>query len=188
MYQDFSLITPPPFFLSDADNPKFLTSGSFAAVATLDIVLTAYTAYRALMFLLSEVIPATDGDGLRCRFSTNGGSSYDQGATDYSWSVVGSAAVNSTGDTSVAIASTTNAIGGAATDGIEALVLLPSQTNTARWNQVFGASSFVSNAATPNNVASSFSGARRAAQDTDAIRFFMSLGNMSGKYAVYGYQ
>jgi hypothetical protein len=63
-----------------------LASGTVSAAATLDIVLTGYTGYRALKLVLSSFLPVTDDVELWLRVSTNGGSSYD--ATGYSYVLI----------------------------------------------------------------------------------------------------
>src|SRR5262252_7167273 len=62
-----------------------LTSGAASSVANLSLVLTSYTAYRALMILLDGWVPASTPVDLRVTFSTDGGSTYL--STNYNRSV-----------------------------------------------------------------------------------------------------
>lgn len=62
-----------------------LASGTVSSAATLDVVLTSYTAYRGIFVQLTNFAPATDNVGLLLRTSTNGGSSYDAGGSNYWW-------------------------------------------------------------------------------------------------------
>ena len=79
-------------------------------------------------------------------------------------------------------------VGSAATEGLSAVVDLLGPTSTARWSQMFFSGSAVDSQATPVFAQVSGGGTRRTAQDTDAIRFLFSTGNIaSGTYAVYGY-
>jgi len=172
-----------------------LTSGSVSGgSAQQDFVLTSYTAYRGLIFELINWIPATDDVDLYMRVSTNAGSSYDAGATDYRYGGISnfSNATNltfgSAGTTQMMLAGSTSAtshIGNGSSEGINAQVMLMDQTNTAIKPKVwcdavfYGAADFCAR--------SSSSGHRNAAQDTDAVRFFFSSGNItSGTYAIYG--
>ena len=50
-----------------------LNSGTVSNAATLDIVLTSYSSYRHLLFMLSNFIPANNDVELWMRLSTNGG-------------------------------------------------------------------------------------------------------------------
>jgi hypothetical protein len=169
-----------------------LTSGTVSAVATLDIVLTAYTAYRGLIFELSGFLPATDGVDLLLQFSTNGGSSYDGGAGNYDWAARregdGAAGANagSGADTVIHLVGVAE-IGNASTEGINVTVKILNQTSTAFWTKAEWKGHYISNAATPGGNEIHGGGAREAAQDTDAVRFQFSSGNIAaGNYAVYG--
>ena len=54
-----------------ASGSALLTSGSVASASSLDIVLTSYTGYRGLIFMLANFLPVTDGVTLMLRVSTN---------------------------------------------------------------------------------------------------------------------
>lgn len=165
--------------------PVLLTSGTVSAAATLDIVLTSYTAYRAIQFLLSGFRPATDDVELWCRFSTDGGSTYDAGAASYADSF------SAADQTKIILASTggTNAVGSASTEGLNGNYLLQNQTSTAFHSRLDGISNYLDAEATPVSFIIAVGGARKAAQDTDAVRFLFESGNIaSGNYAVYGWK
>ncbi len=168
-----------------------LTSGS-ASGATLDLVLTTYTDYRGLKFVLGGFRPATDGAALWMRVSTDGGSTYDASATDYMYfaatedNAVTNAPVNSTGDTKISI--TPAIIGNGAAEGFSGEITLLKQTSTALWPRIHATGSMITSTVTPTvAMIWASTGARKAAQDTDAVRFLFSAGNItSGDYAVYG--
>jgi len=170
-----------------------LTSGTVSAAATLDIVLTGYTGYRGyrgLKIYLSGFLPATDGVFLYIRFSTDGGASYD--ATGYQYAggdIIQTPAQGTFGSASAAQIQTTSGaeIGNASTEGTNLEATLLNQTSAAFFTRIFGVHCYMNNAATSAIRVSTFGGARSAAQDTDAIRFLFSSGNIaSGNYAVYG--
>lgn len=165
--------------------------------ATLDIPLTSYTSYRAIKILLSNFVPATDDVELWLRFSTDGGSNYDAGASDYAWhngggrdnstSVIGQ---NDSADSELRVAGSSTsgeAISNVAAEGgadveVNLFGQAVSRWQRARWNsQHFGAT-------VTDNFWWTGAGAREAQQDTDAVRFLFETGNItSGNWAVYGY-
>ncbi len=168
----------------------YLTSGTVAA-ATLDIVLTAYTQYRGLQFVLSGMLPATDGATFFTRFSTDGGSNYLSAASyKYAGTVTGSdgltGAISSTGTTAMSLTGATG-VGNASTEGLNLILYLLNQTSTAFYTRAKWSTSWMDDAATSRIVNVDASGVYAVAQDTDAIRFAFSAGNISaGNYAVYG--
>ncbi len=166
-----------------------LASGTVSSAATLDIVLTSYTGYRGILIKLINFIPATDAVTLQMRVSTDGGSSYDASAGAYWYINTGGysnsgvlAIIRSTGATSISLA---DGIGNGASEGITSDVTIMGQTNTAV-RQRIGLESWYYDS---NNNAGHLmgTGLRATAQDTDAVRFLFSSGNIgSGTYAVYG--
>lgn len=168
-----------------------LTSGTVSAAAALSIVLTSYTSYRGLLFRLSNFIPASDAIFM-ARLSTNGGSTYDSGATDYDWAqhrtragAAGSDA-GSAGDTKIQITGI-DLVESTSGFGLSAEVYLMNQVSTARHPSIYG-QGLMSIAANVGQVcAINFAGRRGTAQDTDAIQFFFPSVNITtGLYAVYG--
>lgn len=187
-----------PFGFRPAPGVHLLATGTVSSAATLDLVLTAYTGYRALKFVL-QLIPATDGVALYSRFSTNGGSSYDAGASDYNYAGLWVGDATGGGVTSGGIQSGAAAqiqisspqagylIGNGSAEGTHTEVTLMGQANAALWSRLIYQGYHISNNATPLGCHQTGGGARETAQDTDAIRFLFSSGNIaSGNYAVYG--
>lgn len=164
-----------------------LASGTASAVATLDLVLTAYTAYRALWFILSGCIPVTDGGALQCRLSTNGGVSYDAAAGSYKYDFhfldTGTPGhVGSSGNTAIIM---NDFIGNGAAEGVDIEIWLYNQISTAIKPKV----TWRANAYNANDTVyiTHGGGQRNAAQDTDAIRVMFASGNIASvKYAVLG--
>jgi hypothetical protein len=165
-----------------------LTSGTVSSAATLDIVLTSYTGYRGIQIELINFIPATDNVNLHLRTSTNGGSSYDAGGSDYRYAYLsifngGSSTQSSSAAAQIQI---DNATGNGTAEGLSSTVKIMGQTNTAIQQRIiFDGDSFE---ASGDGVRVSGAGRRQAAGDVDAVRFLFSSGNIaSGSYAVYGY-
>jgi len=171
---------------------KLLTSGTVSSAATLDIVLSSYTAYRGLMFVLENFIPATNGVSLAMRVSSNAGSSYDAGAGNYIYSSIalnsGSSTAqlgSSTGDTLLNL-NPLGSTGNGSAQGVACVVEMFDQNNAALDPKVLFRTMPVTSA---SSTQGSFGGGfRAAAQVTTAVRFLFSSGNIaSGTYAVYGY-
>ena len=150
-----------------------LATGASSSVATVDIVMTSYTAYKTKRLIIHSCVPATDGTALWLRTSTDGGSNYANGATSYS----------SQGATAseIVIAGSSN-IGSATTEGVTGTVDIYNSTSSALWTQVAPLTVWITNDATPVNsisTAINLGGAVRAAQDDDAIRLMFSSGNIA---------
>lgn len=182
-----------PQWAAPSSGLTLLTSGTVTNQATLDIVLTGYTAYRGLMILLSSFVPVTDDVELWMRVSTDGGANYD--ATGYSFAFIRSrdgstdaASVVSSSANQILIAGTTSAseaVSNVANEnGAFVEIMLMNQTAAAFPRVNFKAGWFSANQQTFQGTGS---GARENAQDTNAVRFLFESGNIaSGNYAVYG--
>ncbi|MFM9850143.1 MAG: hypothetical protein ACKVP3_23675 [Hyphomicrobiaceae bacterium] len=171
-----------------------LTSGTVSSAATLDVVLTGYTSYRGLRFVLSNFVPATDQAGLMMRVSTDGGSNYDASSGNYRYasvssrSAAGPAAFNSDSATRVQLVRPSTAQGPSndAAEGTTVIIDMFSQTSTGSKQLITWVAYYYE--ATAGIEFITGGGVRDTAQDTDAVRFLMETGNIaSGSYAVYGY-
>jgi len=181
-----------PQNMKQAGGMQLLTSGTVSAAATLDIVLTAYTGYRGLKIFLAGVLPATNATDLFMRVSTNGGSTYDA-TNGYDWGItyIGNGLTDlKTGANEAqwklaaqSITSFTAMANTAGTGGYFEITLLK-QTSTSFHPRIFGVGAYQDSNAI--RVGVTFFGQRTVAQDTDAIRFLMSSGNINGDYSVYG--
>lgn len=170
-----------------------LDSGTVAAAATLDISLVSYgSTYRSFMIRLENFNPATDDVELWVRTSTDGGSTFDAGGTDYSYAAqgLGSAAYTtvSAGDARIRIGSggATAAIGNAANESISLDLILYDLSETTFnkkliWNYAY-------NQASAGQANTGMGGGWRiATTDIDAIRFLFESGNIDeGKWGLYG--
>lgn len=164
-----------------------LNSGSVSAAATLDIVMTSYTAFTNKMLVLTNFKPATDAVALWLRFSTNGGSSYDAGASDYGYVYLQK---NTAGtDTSAQGAASSlilcGGIGNLSTESVSGKIDIFGTNSTTEYTRVKHNLTAVDSTGAFSNVDGS--GGRAAAQDTDAIRVMFSSGNIaSGTWVLYG--
>jgi len=163
-----------------------LTSGTWSAQATGDIVLTAYSAYRGLKFVVSGVKPATDAVNFLMRFSTDGGSNYLATLYRYASIMFGESTtgggLSSASDSSIPLAQD---IGNDATHGYNGEITILNHTSTAFYPRATWHGDWVGSA--NSNIVGSGGGHNAAANNVDAIRFLFSSGNIStGNYAVYG--
>lgn len=158
--------------------------------ATIDFTGLSST-YFVYKIEITDLIPETDGTLLYMRTSTDNGSNFDAGSTDYRWCHVGvdnNASIKdegSSGTTQMQIIGRTNdPIGNAANETCSATVFLYNPTDTA-WTKVFCKSEFVrTNGDCWLMMAG---GMRESTTAVDAIRFLMDSDNItSGTFTLYG--
>ena len=169
----------------------FLNEQTASSSATIDFVLTKWLQlYDRFEIDVDELLPATDDTGLWLRTSTNGGSSYDAGASDYSWvwHRFGASALHevASDDADGQIKLVSNAMSNlpGETGGGRITIYKPS---AAQMCKVL--SEFINVATNTANVMiqTTAIGRRVAAADVDAIRFLASSGNIaSGTFRLYG--
>jgi hypothetical protein len=164
-----------------------LASKTASASASLSFTEFNNATYRYYEFELEDIKPATDGVVLRLRTSTNAGSSYESGASDYSYAIHGGTTpiTSSSDGANSEIILTPAEVGNAAAEkGISGTVKVYNAGSTT-YTRV---TSILSYDATDSRVGTvTGSGCRLAAQDTDAIRFLFSSGNItSGVIRMYG--
>lgn len=164
---------------------SLITASSSAA---LDFVLTG--GYKEYVIKFWDLRPATDNSNLWVRTSTNGGSSFDAGSTDYRgvYGVLGEGSSALTvlndgaGAAQIAIAQNIgNDVGEMGASG-EVRLFIPSEAASCLIR------SDTTCLVTNSTQQSIFSYARRAASaDVDAVRLLMSTGNISTGFAqLYG--
>jgi len=150
-----------------------LSTKTASASATIDFTGIDSTFDEYVVEVLNA-IPATDGAVLYARTSTDGGSSYDDGSSDYT-SGAGNVAQLVIGST---VGSDTNEQG----ISLSLRVVRPSE---AAYTIIYGEGVYVNTSGLP--VAFSTAGIRKAAANVDAIRFLFSSGNIeSGIFKLYG--
>jgi hypothetical protein len=167
-----------------------LASGSVAAsTATLDIVLTNYTAYRDLDILLSNLAPTSSGTSLLMRFSTDGGGSYSASASyDGIRTLISSAASTISGLSGSALSSIVicDVVGNSANQNASGTIKLLDRTDSGQLTRT--SYDVVHRTDSSVTVMTRGSGSYRVAQDTDAVRFLFSAGSVAagGSYKIYG--
>lgn len=164
-----------------------LATKTASASATLDFTEFDNATYRWYEFDLDNVKPATDATDFYARVSTNGGSSYNAGASDYSWTYGGTGSVALTqadgADGHMQIA--TNIGNAAAEFGVSGRLILLSAGSATAYTRLLSQIGYDSSAGEGFQLTGL--GRRLAAEDTDAIRFLFSSGNItSGTIRMYG--
>lgn len=156
--------------------------------ATLNFVLSSYTpVYNSFQFRLIGLKPATDGATLWIRTSTDGGSNYDSGASDYDWIInnLQAGTNTATGDAADSEITTANVVGSANAESIRGVVDLFLATSTAgsvQFNWNLGYCTTDGSLVLQNGL-----GRRLAAADIDAVRFLFDSGNITqGFIQLYG--
>lgn len=166
-----------------------LASGS-ASGATLDIVMTAYTAYKNKLLVIANLIPSTDAVQLFLRTSTDGGSSYASSAGNYRHAALRAVEAGTvTGGGSSSDTEIELMVSSAVSNtqyGLSGNIYIYDTTNTAVRPRVMF--DMAHNQSTEGWTRDIGVGSREAAQDTDAIRLLFASGNIaSGTYVLYGF-
>jgi len=170
---------------------KFIATADISSDATISFTGFDAAKYDYYDFVFMNVIPETDNAVLLMYTSTDGGSSYDTGASDYGW-VLDTAYDNGTSavtadnlDSKMNITAGAPGVGSAAgEDGISGIIRvwgphLARDTNIS-WQTVF----MDSNGRLATNTGA---GQRRATSDVDAVRFKCSSASIeSGTITMYG--
>lgn len=171
----------------------FLSSTDISSAATFNFTAVDASKYDSYRMILQSVTPATDAVDVQFKTSSDGGSSYDSGGSDYEWRChllgPGAGADGSAGDSSIDLigdsGSADGQVGSAAgEDGLNGWidVIAPHLTNhtTVQWYLSYE---------TPNGELNMVSGAakRLSAADVDAWRLLFSSGSIeSGTISVFG--
>ena len=207
-----------PAFVTTGNDGQVLTSaGAGAAPAfeaipavTVDLVLlstqTASNAasidftsshfdnstYTSYVFKAFSISPATNGAFFMCRTSSDGGSSYDSGSSDYDWALFhidtnGSANDIDIADDGIDMYRSAGNIGMsnvAAESGSGTIHV--DGAGVADYTKVYGEVLAYDSASTASNCKATFGGHRNSAADVDGIQFLFSSGNLDGTIKMYG--
>jgi len=176
-----------------APSGDFVYISSATASSSSEITFTGLSGtYDAYMVCMQGVKPATDSVIMYMQTSTNNGSSYDSGASDYAWSSSGTNdggtidPEGSTGDSKISLAGEQGSeeLGNGTNETVAGNVWIynPGDTEYTKFN-------FNLTYTDKSNDHNSLTGGhcRLSAADVDAIRFYMSSGNIaSGNFRLYG--
>ena len=188
------------FATPTAGGLRFISTTDISNAANYSFTSFDSSSFDAYPFVLINVTPVTDAVNLDMFTSTDGGSSYDSGASDYNWTFNRGTVYNSDsgddGDSDAdddSISLTGNNSGGANVIGSDANEHGVSgqiwMYNPASTKITHGTYDLMYQANTPENLVNIAKGgyARMSAADVDAIRLAFSSGNIeSGTINAYG--
>lgn len=161
-----------------------------SASSQLDFAFDAYTAdFDEFDLVFDNILPTTDAVDGWLRFSTDGGSTFDAGASDYAWITSGGqlSTGQTTGDAAdnqILLNVPTHDISNVSGEGLSGNIRVINPAAAAR-TRVVGTLFFTTDAGNPaiNHVG----GHRLTAQDTTNVRFLFSSGTIaSGKITLIG--
>jgi hypothetical protein len=176
-----------------AGNRVLITSSTASSSSSIDFTSSIGSTYDYYEVEIINLVPATDNVDLYLRISTDTGSTWKSGVSDYAFSGYamqsGSATVETEADNSEAFilcnCRTTNTdIGSASTDSYNALVVFaqPDDTGTYFTSRI----DFWNNSSAVM-VEGAMCGSYLTAGAIDGVRFIMSSGNItSGEFNLYG--
>ena len=174
---------------SDKVGMEFIESQDASTSATLDFTGFDSTRYDAYVFVMSNLVASTEGStDFHVLTSTDGGSTYDSGASAYAYvkreleleAVPTDAFEGSAGSTFIQVAGNLGAVANESFSG-ELKVFGPHLTAHTRlmWTGVFNTRAKL--------VEVRGSASRLSAADVDAIQFLFNAGNISsGTITMYG--
>lgn len=163
-----------------------ISSVTASASASVDFTSGINSTYDTYIVLGEGIVPATDDKEMRFRTSTDGGSNFDSGASEYQWINVETESATSvaTGDVGQ-IQLHSAGLGNAAGESLSFTLYLRNPSNSSLQTLIDGHSVLIR--ATGALRHCNFSGKRASAADVNAIRFIFSSGNItSGTFSLYG--
>lgn len=180
--------------------PHYETAGLWELIATatasssssVDFTWAGKT-YKKVIIPISAALPASDAVEAWLRTSTDGGSGYDAGASDYEWALqtlevdatATAATLGDDADAQINMTSTSaGRVGNAANEGWSGIVEItfPAETEytTLNFRGMYTVAAGVGRTVVG-------SGRRLSAADVDGVRFLFESGNIaSGEFAAYG--
>lgn len=167
---------------------EFISSTDISSDATVSFTGFNSSDYDSYKFVLMNVTPATDGARLRVRTSTDGGSSYDSGASDYAYGCLQKqvvSGISSNDDLAADFIELTVALGSAAgEDGVSGDLFVYGPHLAKQTHIRFDGSGINTSG---NLLYLDVRGVRLSSTDVDAIQFFMDSGNIeSGTISMFG--
>jgi hypothetical protein len=159
-----------------------LSTTTISDDATIDFTLTN-ASYSDYMFILSDVVAASDAQQMWMRFSTDGGSTFLTSAYEHSgWGVdsIGTVEYNrSTSDSSIELVGSETAgdtLSNVAGETYHGVVMLYAPGSALDTHITFQVGNEQAN---NNHMTASGAGRHQTAQDTDAVQFLSSSGNLT---------
>jgi len=177
----------PTFQAASAGNLSLISTAVASAAATVDITFTPGDA-DTFLIELAGVVPATDAVVPWLRTSTDGGSTFDSGASNYQSQLIGAAGASVGGvqslDTKMVMGGANYEVGTAAGESMSGWIRIHKPADTALYSSVSWQFQSLNSATQAATV--SGGGSRLSAADIDAVQFLFSSGNVeSGRFTLY---
>ena len=168
----------------------FINTSDISNAATYSFTAVDASSYDGYAFFLHNVVPVTDEVDLYFRTSTDGGSTYDSGAGEYSWTAISDGSrYNASSATEISFTSANSgasvAVGSATNEpGVSGWVYLVAPHLT-KYTFVCGTIHYWCAGSIMQNSISS--GVRISNADVDALQMLFSSGNIeTGTVTAYG--
>lgn len=166
----------------------YLSTQTASASSELTFTSGIDSTYDEYEIHFIDIIPGTDNVGLYMQTSSNGGSSYDSGASDYQWArgfFTAAATGTNSGDTSDPQIVLALELGTGTGETFNGVLKLFKPSGTSVYKQILG--SFVQYSQAPNFFGFDIAGMRLSTSAVNALRFYPSSGNIaSGSIKLYG--
>lgn len=161
---------------------RLLASYSPSSVATLDVTSVIDNSVYSFYVVMGTMLPVTDGVNLWLRTSTDNGSSFDSGASDYEFEgIISTGGFQSTAS-EIALS---EAVGNLAAEGVSFTTYIYPPAPSAERIRVTSHSQSATTATVPDQRI--VAGYRQSATAVDAFQLLFSSGNISsGTVRVYG--
>ena len=169
---------------------SFISSTDISDAATYDFTAVDASSYDNYVIHTMNLTPATDDVGFELLTSSNGGSSYDTGASDYSWMTQASGVSDDGADDSIMLNGTTAAstyrLGSAAGEDGGSFVIYIAAPHLAKKTLIHWNGAIINSDGLANRAINGSAG-RMSSADVDAFRLKFTSGNIeSGTVTVYG--
>ena len=174
-------------FTNNNNTWALLSSQSASASASINFSGLLTTAYSYYKIIITHVVPATDGAIFYCRTDSNGGASYDSGASDYIYAVnfISTApAASQLGSGGASQIIFTGTVGSTPNEHLTFEVSILDPTSATLYATINWHGMFYSDAGIWYRVVGT---GQRASNSVDSIQFLFSSGNIaSGDFKLYG--
>lgn len=164
-----------------------IESGALSAASSLDITDLSAN-YRSYIIEFDDLAPADDNVSLLLRTSSDNGTTFDSGASDYSWAIAtGVTGDNDTADTAIRLATATVLqLGNAAGEVASGRITIHNPMDSGGNTQIDMVGTVTTSDGVP--TINQASGHRATAEANDAIRILMGSGSniATMNYTLYG--
>ena len=171
--------------LSWSGPPLFKLSSIVASnAATVDF--TGLSGFAGYLIAVSHLVPQTDNTTLYMRMSTDNGTNYAAGASDYkwAWTLGGSAAATESTDDADSEIQLMDNVGNSTNETVNLAIHLSDLANASNPKAIHY--TYFQNDALARAAAGAGGGMYLSSTAVNAVRLLMSSGNINGRFTLYG--